>query len=1117
MGYNIVKYTPTFIAGGGKKFCPALIIRNKKAYRLTGMAQFLKIAMYYGCYKNNRLDRLDGYIDIRIKSFKNEILISRSAYKSGYVKFSPLLSVRVIESSQLFLSRVSRWAGGFDMYLAVYDRAEDKAGADERIKNFISENGYSEGSTPRLISRINNDILTPEEKFLLRVSADFDKKKLIGDIKIAAEEAKYLKRYMKYALERVGYENGGIQFEKVFALGLVRAAQKYYKDNKFWPYLKNEYGVQLIAATQKNIGDRFLNIMRKYGKLPEIIKENDYVQNICMHAFVCDKCADKLFDYIYVFWFKDLNRSIDNLKDEEGHDLFDDLVEEIKSNDTKNVPNVMKHTTMAVKANQAGCKIRLRNILKMIDAAYWKSADYSSSENRLTKLFCQWLEKKKAEDKNFYSGRTSGKKGSRTSRPTLALGRGGKLSAVLPRQWLDISSNRACWQIDTGRERPLIYEAPLYQGILPKRHTEEIIRNMEIENILSAFDIQLVVDGRWASRRRIPRREFRFFYKNGYYCEFSAATKFISADVDTVRVKSGEKIECFPAEHMRPLYSLAGADFYRLDCREGDVIILPGGRAVAVGSEMKEGVVGSAPASGTKAMYQGRESAVHTKAGMLYFRADRKHFNGTAVTLADISGKEKFSRVSPGDCMEFRIADSGKDVYGYALMLDRLIKQDGFYTVTVDVPGRDKKIYNICYIKDFDFSFTGAPYIFENMGSVQFPARLNFEKDEGWQTKDGYSTLDFNFEEGRDKNYVENHALVLPYIFEGKKVDISIDLPVFYWNFGKDDSWHYEKPAEISLSALPSRIYITGAVKPADCFVSLRAEQDVDISPQRQKVPNGEQFYFRTVDFSQYIDETDEQPVQKLYITAGGKKKEFIDIRCRGEVRGGRLRADFGRGMVYGEFDILGDGQYTAKLSRQDWVSDDLPVEDGKFYSGYPLGTGNCTVEIIQTTGDDLFSQDITIYKKDFPLVDYSRLDGAGLCITGIRKRGGEVSALPLSGVYMIRDLVGVPVSRLDGYDLYLWADEFGNIDGGFSVYLGEMGLITYKFRSMGRVLLIFSPDGQLRINVPDSDGYCSNLIYRTDRRWLETDESKLTAKERKTSRVAIDDDLYEILTEIRR
>ena len=213
MEYSIVKYTSVLNIKPGQKIRPVLLLYNKKAYKLENMAQFLKIILYYRCYKNGNMDALYDSIDTRSPIF-GDILISRKGYTNDYVKFSPDLFVKVLNRNMAaYLNKIKRWTGGFDLYLAVYDGADDKAAAELRADRLIKENGYRQGSTSRLISSINSSILNDDEKFFRKVSSAFDRAKLIGDIQINDEDEDRLKRYMYNALKIVGYNDGKIRHD----------------------------------------------------------------------------------------------------------------------------------------------------------------------------------------------------------------------------------------------------------------------------------------------------------------------------------------------------------------------------------------------------------------------------------------------------------------------------------------------------------------------------------------------------------------------------------------------------------------------------------------------------------------------------------------------------------------------------------------------------------------------------------------------------------------------------------------------------------------------------------------------------------------------------------------
>lgn len=239
----------------------------------------------------------------------------------------------------------------------------------------------------------------------------FLNKYLLGDIVINEEQELILKEYMKRELKRFDKNPDNFEplSENLFAFGLVRYAMDNYNKTRpgaFWPYFKEEYGIDIKSNEQTIINDIFKNIMKKYNKL-YINNISNNIDNITMHSFVSTNCANKLFDYIFTFWRLDLNRNAKNLSIEENYDVFNTFIEAISK---ENVSAVMKHTACLLnpnvesKTSKTIFKNRIKRIIKLIDDSFWNETQINETGNRINKLLNLWMKDPKQEflkEKNY--------------------------------------------------------------------------------------------------------------------------------------------------------------------------------------------------------------------------------------------------------------------------------------------------------------------------------------------------------------------------------------------------------------------------------------------------------------------------------------------------------------------------------------------------------------------------------------------------------------------------------------------------------------------------------------------------------------------------------------------
>lgn len=527
---EIIRYNPLKPYVKGKKYIPVLTVVKRKVYQINSWKEAFKIIMFFCCYKADKMSALDTIIDSTNNRDKTYYIRSSEFTEENkyYVKFSPELYIRDFQKDDMnyeFLNKIRRWIGDFELYLIRADENDKITDIEKLIKEYtdklLETKHYRRGSTRHLIAGINARTLSPTEKFYLRIGRDFDNSVLIGDIKVNEEEEIYLKKYMYNALTFMMHNEKMYYHDKVFVYGMVRVALKQYSNKTFWPHVKQEYDVDVPANYQWIINNAFKATLKKYERLYYESAESNFVQNMCMHAFVCDKCADQLFDYIFEFWRIDLERSIENCISEEGNNYFDILIDEIRSNKNYAVQNIMLHTTMALEMNPRGCRNRLRRILKMIDDCYWNNADYSGSSNRLSILFDKWINNKNSlfykDVKSSPERKKYGKGEKLLSKPNLVYDvEDRKFSLYLPKQILRYCTPEECpvWKIMIDGKEYVELMPELIQG-KASMYTKECSVDVYKSDIYKSFELMLQSDRANYYRRTIKDSQCRFFTGKG--------------------------------------------------------------------------------------------------------------------------------------------------------------------------------------------------------------------------------------------------------------------------------------------------------------------------------------------------------------------------------------------------------------------------------------------------------------------------------------------------------------------------------------------------------------------------------------------------------------------------
>lgn len=133
-----------------------------------------------------------------------------------------------------------------------------------------SKNPYRVKKANFVIGHINGLILDEEEKLIKYIRSSFLKKYLLGDIVINNKQESILNEYLNKELIRFDQNPDSFEplSETLFAVSFVRFAMNNYnkKPGAFWPYFKEEYGVDIKPNKQTYLNDIFKDIMMKYKK-----------------------------------------------------------------------------------------------------------------------------------------------------------------------------------------------------------------------------------------------------------------------------------------------------------------------------------------------------------------------------------------------------------------------------------------------------------------------------------------------------------------------------------------------------------------------------------------------------------------------------------------------------------------------------------------------------------------------------------------------------------------------------------------------------------------------------------------------------------------------------------
>lgn len=1065
---------------------PIVLLFDKSLYRLTSWQELVKIFCYlayktaggeefFSAHVNRFFYFTNGVISLSDsigakrkivfcdypKSYDSDIKFSQDCY----IRIHWLDSNDIVFVLQYVIQNLN--LNGVKIYLG--EQANSKILTDELLKDLNGNrkrNRYIDKKAKYFIARINNEVLLPQEKFYKRIGREFDRKVLIGDISISDDEEKYLHAYMTVQLSRLN-RDGKISdyYPQVFAYGLVRFAMKYYSQKTFWPYFKEEYGFDIKLNMQSELHDCFRAIMVKYSKVYDdnIVMKID---NISMHCFVTDRCANQLFGYLFDFWRLDLNRDINNIYGVVGKEYFDLLLAEIEANNEIGVADVMKHTSMALKLQKQSCRLRLRRILELMDDCFWNGSEIPQTGNRINELLRKWMRlpngKFQKEQKIAIANHSGGRGETLLSSPVLcAKFQAGSFYLRLPREILkdySVGQEDPRWKIKIGENSFSVPATPCEGKI--GFYTEEcelpIPSDLLFQQIKISLDyINKVYTIKEDCYRFFNAKGVRLDYKNNLPCGLLV----LYAATDMIPQKLyGEEIVPEP---------YGGMFVATYQAEEGDIILFSDKKAVQVGQQIREGLIGT-HLRNVVADVDGTEFNIFATLPKLLFRAKREQLAGAALFVEYDSRQNKTLRVKDNYC-EFKFDDMLEDVYGYLIDLKDYLKADGFYRIRLSLPASSATYsYQFAFLKDLKFEFIGKPYFFVDAGKLEFPDSAEIETNSEWEISDDKKTLPFVFDtESCDcSKYVQNRDICLSYQLSNCKLSLKFRIPSFYWKYKKDSKWRTKPPAPLSIRKIPNTLYVCGPFdfKSSKISIEHKSKTFFDETEITAQKVGGEDFF--AFNFSELKSFLDHSVVKRTVdIMLDGEKKPLLDIMCRSHVSSASIAPDYESGKLIGRFGIIGDSEYCAKIECDGaLIGQDIAVLDGTFELETNALGGNYLITLYEIFEDDsgFDAELVELGKYSLKLSDITKLHDRSIEIVSIQDREKKFVPLNLSQKHVIGNLqyLGRYKDVRDFEVNGLWSIDFCDEAemGKCFFYKGTLAMGDKELQQICNVMVIF-PD----------------------------------------------------------
>lgn len=917
---------------------------------------------------------------------------------------------------------------------------------------------------------------TPLEKLKHRIQREFIKCTYIGDIKINDDEfnmlIEELRKYFDILLKLSQKKDNT---SPVIAVALVQIGIRYY-DGSFWSHVKNLLGIDSLNGVQQGIiGKCFINTLIKYNKIH--VEENELRNNILMHCFITKYYAEDLFDFLFAYYQVDLDRDLARHDKTMRNSL---MVSMQKGENSSRAYKIKKHTADAVSANERGCKIRVARILRFIDNALFENTLPTNSPNRIAQLFVDWATnsgKFNREKKHIQGLGKRGKK--RYSSPYIHFNtKTEQFELIIPSQHIMLNEDEEMPDISltvslNDNETVL---RPALIGSVTGCKTEKAVFNIAPRDIFSSVKLSIVKNGTEMVRTFIIKKDSVRFFDDDW--EMHPIVDYLPVGTIYVFTEKEKTISSYAIldkeKHM-------GLNLFTVYLKSGDIIKHPDGKILSAGKPLEEGILPYGIVYGATVSESEVSYNIYSKIPTIYFRMQESKESGTRITInnkpfrLDLLKTEKFENNS----------SSEKE---YLLKLEEYISENGIYKVEIDIPNNRKNhSYSFAFIKDFEYGFENAPYVFKDKGTINFSCPLLIEPVTDAIFKQNNS---YEFRMNSENDYISFLTKT-----QDKKFLININVPAFKWKFD-DGEWQIEKPEEIWHKEFPSCIFLKF---PSD-------EVRFSMPPiMLDNIPDDEDISFHTSFFKNkesgvFVCDTRkmlswfgfEDPIRPLSISFESNEENisfvFANIFTRCFVLDSKIIEDRKKNCLVLKSDIVGLSDCVVDIFfNNEIIAEKQEVTTGGVKLYVPFTTGRYKADFYEWEEDEYdfgFSDYKKIETKVCKYINNQSITGKNVVINNLEKKVGSSIFGPdiysLSKKYVITD-IKESAEGCDCYEGHLITDNAEIWDVLVEIIDNNHKKTAYIsfFDSEEDCYMDFLYDKEKKILVKDQDPAISNSLAK--------------------------------------
>lgn len=836
-------------------------------------------------------------------------------------------------------------------------------------------------------SKNGKHVMSAYERLRNRIYREVKRKKLIGDISISDEEFSILIVYLKSFYHYLRLFHWEECSDLLVCVAMVQIGIRYY-DGGYWPHFAKLLGEPSWNINRQAVmGKVCISALHEYNKF--VNDENDRINTILMHGFVANKYFDNLIDFLFAYYRIDLERDLSR----NDRDTMRELLSSMKRKDNSNrTYKLVQQTSDAVTANPLGSNIRLRWLLGLIDASFWGEEIKINPDNRLSRMFGEWMNK----SKDFSSSRGArGEKQKIFSSPHLMFDiNKGTFAIRLPSQIVRNTEN-LFWNVALdGRNEHLSVEA--FESVLAYK-TEPLISPINSTELFGRMSFELNYYEN-SKKFSLPKEDIRFFTKDGY----SVAPSSLKSGEYYAFSPKGASVESTALIESK---NFAGLKFYYFTFEDGDLLRLPNGTAVCIGKRVEEGLITHGVLCDA---ISSTGNSVYNAIPSFLVKMKESALPGTAVT---INGSK---RRLLDNCIPVVVElDEGKHEKGFWFSLESLgCTRDGNYEIDIDVPS-DRSIRHWCFtlINNLHYQFDDqAPYIFSAKGSLQFQGI-------GSQIKCLTPGVIYDKD---DKSYnfaVASESRSLEFSISGIRLNILV--PMLEYSFD-NNTWHTQKHEAIWHADFPTKIWLrypASKIKFEMDGVNCGEEETAELFTRR--ISDGI-FECDLTRFKSWIN--NKHIRNRLILHCTGEPIDFLDIIARSWVVSGVIEADTEHNKLLLKCDIIGKGEYYVDVyCNSELIAEKILLQDGQAELDGRVHSGKYHMDVFETVADeDSWFDEVTyksIYKIGVEVVNPHDLTGKTLEINTAMRDEKDLFKLQFEKKYLIESL-----SILDESDEYRYS-----------------------------------------------------------------------------------------------